>query len=99
MKRGWFPITWLLLLAVFAALTQSQPVVGLTGLGIVLIVAAVTVELGADRIWKQYNAAWKKSKGKLAKPREAYRVINVYILWPLIFVLGILSLWAAIRLG
>src|SRR5476649_964098 len=81
---------------VFGWLALNRPVFGLTGLGVVLIFAATLVELNRELIWKGYLKRYKKwGKGRWHEPLNAYYQINVYVLWPLIFLLGVGSLVAA----
>jgi len=79
-------------------LGQAQPIYGLVGIGTVLIVASVIVELNRQRIWDQYNKTYKKQAGVVGlwtKPNHVYYTINVAFLWPFILFLGICSLYAA----
>jgi len=90
------------LMAVFAIVGQVKPAVGLTGLGTVLILGATLVELNRVRIWETYRKSYKKIKGSghfWRGPNHVYYTINVRFLWPFIFFLGVLSLYAAYVLG
>jgi hypothetical protein len=91
-------LVFLLLIGVFVIILQSRPVLGLTGLGTTLVIAAALVELNAERIWTDYKKVYKKSKGwrgRFTAPDPRYYQLNVYFLWPFIGLLGIVALWAA----
>jgi hypothetical protein len=96
------PTLFIGLLAIFILLGNSKPAVGLAGIGATSVIAAVLVELNRVRIWETYRKAYRKSqgmKGIWTKPSDIYYIINVIILWPLIFVLGALCLYAAYMVG
>jgi hypothetical protein len=96
------PLLFLVLLIVFAVLGQTNPVVGLTGLGTTAIITAVLVELNRERIWDTYKKTYRKQKGlskALTGPNRIYYSINVRVLWPFIFFLGLICLWAAYNLS
>jgi hypothetical protein len=86
-----------LLLVVFAVISHSHPVLGLTGLGVVLILGSSLVLVNRERIWADYVKRYKKLKKKSSwgAPLQAYYNINVYILFPLLFLLGVGSLIGA----
>src|SRR5438045_804319 len=80
------------LLIWFVVVSRVKPAVGLTGLGVVLIVMATLVEANRQLIWEGYKRAYKKQRGwrgRLSEPREIYNLINIYLLWPAIFALGV----------
>jgi hypothetical protein len=86
------------LLAGFSILGLTKPIFGLVGLGTTLLVSGVLVEINRVRIWDDYRALYKKSrgfKGMWTKPNPVYYTINVVFLWPFIIFLGFISLWAA----
>jgi hypothetical protein len=86
------------LVAAFSILGQTKPVVGLVGLGTVLLVTAVLIEVNRRRIWDTYNKAYKKRKGikgMWTKPNPVFYTINVVFLWPFIIFLAVICLWAA----
>jgi hypothetical protein len=91
------------LVAFFGAISLLRPVMGLAGLGAVLVLAAILVEANKDVIWQSYKKNYKKAKGPLkqfwSKPNDLYYQINVYVLWPVIFALGLASIYAAYLLG
>jgi uncharacterized membrane protein len=92
------PALFLSLLAVFVLLGNTKPVVGLVGIGCTVIVAAVLIELNSDRIWETYRKTYKKESGlkrKWTEPNRLYYNLNVYFLWPFVFCLGLLCLYAA----
>ncbi len=86
------------LLAIFALMGQSKPVVGLVGIGTTAVVAAVLVEVNRRRIWESYRKSYRKRAGLMGlwtKPNAVYYTLNVAFLWPFILFLGIVCLWAA----
>ena len=86
------------LIVVCLVLGQSKPIVGLAGLGVVLIVAAVLVEVNRATIWEGYVKEYKKNKrmhGVWNQPLKIYYTINVALLWPTVLLLGCLALTAA----
>jgi len=86
------------LLALFALLTIHKPAVGLSGLGTVLVLAALLVEANRDRIWESYRQDHHRDKGT-AKPNRLYYQLNVYVAWPLVLVVGLAAIWAAYAIG
>ncbi len=93
---------FLVLILIFTVLTFSRPVVGLTGLGVVAIIMAFIIEFNRDRIWESYRKNFKKEKGIRgwwSEPNKLYYNLNVYVLWPLIGLLGVACLWAAYNLN
>lgn len=67
-----------------------------TLLGTALVLIAFLVELEHKIIWKRYKANYHPHENQfidgLLKPNKIVYGINVYLLWPLIFVLGIVIL-------
>lgn len=93
---------FLALIVVFVILARSKPAVGLTGLGVTLLIGAVMVELNAERIWETYRKAYKKNKGAQgfwSEPKRLYYDLNVRVLWPLVGLLGVACLWLAYTLA
>ena len=96
------PGLFLGLLVVFVLLGQTKPIVGLAGIGTVLIIAAVMIEINRQRIWDDYKKSYRKQAGKSAlwtKPNHLYYTINVAVLWPVVLLLGAVCLYAAYMLG
>lgn len=87
------------LVILFAALSLVAPAAGLAGLGAVLILAALMVEANHDMIWQNYKKNHKKSKDPLTealnRPKEIYNTLNVYLVWPLVFLLGLMAVYSA----
>src|SRR6266567_2204822 len=80
------PLSFLVALVAFVLLAQTEPALGLAGVGATMVVTAVLVELGRQRIWNDYLRAHKKRRawgGWLSEPRYVYYVLNVWLLWPL----------------
>jgi hypothetical protein len=89
---------FMLLILIFAGLTFLNPVVGLVGLGVVSVVMAIVIEINRDYIWSSYRKEYKKSlgiRGWWSEPNKLFYQLNVYILWPLVGLLGLTCLWAA----
>jgi|ERR1700683_1545823 len=92
------PGFFLALLLVFVILGEYKPIFGLVGMGTTLVVASVLVELNRNRIWELYKKTYKHKAGLpgfWTKPDPVYYNINVMLLWPALFVLGVVCLWAA----
>lgn len=92
---------WMLLVVIFASLSMARPVLGLAGLGTILILSAVLIEANRQLIWQGYRSRYKQSKGKgrWSEPRPLYYRLNVYVVWPLVFLLGVGSLIGAYLAG
>jgi hypothetical protein len=99
---GWAFVS---LLALFWAISLSgKPVVGLTGMGAVLVLGSLTVEANKRVIWEQYKKGYKtRGKSEVYKiwhqPDPTYYYLNVYLIWPLMFLLGLGSIYAAYLIG
>jgi hypothetical protein len=90
------------LVAIFAILGQTKPVIGLAGLGTVLVVTAALVEVNRQLIWENYRKSYRQRrglKGLWTKPNQTYYNINVMFLWPFIIFLGLICLWVAYSLA
>lgn len=95
-------VTWAFfcLLVFFLALATQKPAIGLTGAGAILILLALTVEANKERIWKDYKKSYKRNKDSWipeawTKPTQAYYNVNVYVLWPLVFIVGFVAIATA----
>jgi hypothetical protein len=90
---------FLCLLVLFAALTASTPAVGLAGTGAVLVLSSLLIEANKRLIWENYKKNYKKTKTALpvvwSKPNLLYYNLNVYVVWPLVFLLGLAAIYAA----
>jgi len=90
------------LLLFFVVAAQLKPVFGLIGVGLLAIFAAGVVELNSQRIWKDYRSAYKKQRrftGLWHEPKQLYYQLNIYVLWPLVALLGVLCLLAGYSLA
>lgn len=88
------------LILLFAVIYWFDPKVGLAGLGALLMLAAILIEANKDYIWQEYKAGFKKLKKAQRsvwnEPKDIYYQVNVYFLWPLVFLVGLYAVWAAI---
>ncbi len=93
---GW---SFLCVLVLFAAIATSKLSIGLAGIGAVLVLAAIGVEANKEKIWEDYRANYKPSANKTRElwraPNELYYKLNVYLVWPATFVIGLLAIYAA----
>lgn len=92
------PGLFLALVLICVILTRYQPAAGFSGLGVTLIIAAVLVEVNAARIWANYRKIYKKNKGIRGfwrEPKQIYYDLNVWVLWPLVGLLGAACLWVS----
>jgi hypothetical protein len=95
---------FLALVVLFVAIWTQKPQVGLAGLGGVLILASLLVEANKDRIWDEYKKNYKRDKNdpfpaSWSKPNPLYYKLNVYVVWPVVFVMGLASIYAAYYIG
>lgn len=91
------------LLVLFSILSLYRPAVGLAGLGAVLILISILVEANRQQIWEGYKKAYKKSQNPFTRtfhqPREVYNQLNIYLVWPVVFLLGLAAIYAAFQVG
>ena len=95
-------VLWVIvvLALMFAVLAETSPVVGLAGVGTLLILMGIIVELNSRRIWADYVKMTKKRGLSFwTRPNKVYYNINVYILWPFTIFLGVTAVWTAYLLG
>jgi hypothetical protein len=87
------------LIVLFAVISTVRPVVGLAGLGAVMVLGSILVEANHDMIWQTYKKNYKKTKDPVHemfhRPNEVYNKLNVYVLWPVLFALGLGAIYAA----
>ena len=101
LKPQFAPWLYLALILVFATIVQYQVIVGLTGLGVTLLIAGVILELNSPNIWADSLQWRKKNKNRAwyACPNEFLYQVHIWLLWPLIILLGITALAAAYSLA
>lgn len=62
-------------------------------IGVALVLVALLVEVEHKVIWKNYKKSYHKHKNKfvddLMKPNEWVYKLNIYVIWPLVLVLGV----------
>ena len=88
-------IAFVVLGILFLTIMNAKPVVGLSGLGAVLVLSALLVEANKDRIWEGYVENYKHNKAEMMEPSRLYYRLNIYVAWPLVFLLGLASIYAA----
>jgi hypothetical protein len=96
------PLLFLGLLSVFVIIGEERPVMGLVGIGTVVLITAVLVLINKDKIWDDYRARFRRTKGlkgMWVEPNRVYYNINVYLLWPFVAFLGMCCLVAAYALS
>lgn len=71
---------------------MSAQEVTLVVIGAVLILIALLVEIEHKVIWKNYKKSYHKHKNKtvdkLLKPNKIVYNLNIYVVWPLVLILG-----------
>lgn len=71
---------------------MSTEELSLVAIGLSLVLIALLVEIEHKIIWKHYKQNYKKHKNKyidmLVRPYAWVYRINVYIVWPLVILLG-----------
>jgi len=62
-------------------------------IGTLLILVALLVEIEHKIIWKNHTKHYHKHKNKLAdkllRPNKVVYWLNIYVVWPLVLVLGV----------
>jgi hypothetical protein len=65
----------------------------LVAIGVALVFLALLVEIEHRVIWKHYKKNYRKHKNKtmhrLLKPYDWVYKVNIYVVWPLVLVLGV----------
>lgn len=68
----------------------------LTLVGTALVMVALFVEIEHQYIWKRYRRHYHPHKNQLAdrllRPNKLVYALNVYVVWPLVLVLGLVIL-------
>ncbi len=71
---------------------MSAQEVTLVVIGAVLVLIALLVEIEHRPIWKNYKKSYHKHKNKtvdkLLRPNKIVYNLNIYVVWPLVLVLG-----------
>ncbi len=95
-------LTVLGLLLVLSYILEVNQRAGLAIWGVMLCLTSASTLVKRETIWKGYKKHYKKSKNSarelLNKPREIYYKLNVLVVLPLMFLLGLVSLYAAWKL-
>lgn len=75
--------------------------VTLVAIGALLVLIALLVEIEHKIIWKNYKKNYHKHKNKtvdnLLKPNEWVYKVNVYVVWPLVLVLGVAVIYTNLQ--
>ncbi len=101
LKPQFAPWLYVALILIFATVAQSQVIVGLTGLGVTLLIAGVILELNSPKVWAD-SVQWRKKTKNIAwytRPNELLYQIHIWILWPTVILLGIAALVSAYNLA
>ena len=65
----------------------------MTMLGTAFVMVALFVEIEHQVIWKRYRRHYHPHKNptidKLLRPNKVVYALNVYVLWPLVLVMGL----------
>jgi hypothetical protein len=89
-------------LIVLAYLVYAQPRGGLAVVGAVLVLGSYWLHRRHRQIWTDYRKQYRKSKNPLTealnRPRLIYYRINVYVIIPLLAILGLVALYSAWKL-
>lgn len=89
--------SYLALLVLFAVIYTYSPSAGLAGMGAVLVLGSLLVEANKELIWESYKKGYKAKNSSLwSKPDPLYYKLNVYLVWPLVFVVGLLAIAASV---
>jgi thiosulfate reductase cytochrome b subunit len=91
---GW---AFLALLVLFAGILNDKPAIGFTGIGSVLVLSSLLVLANRDRIWDVYKKT--RHKSLWTKPSRLYYTLNVYVVWPIMLLLGLGAITAAYYLA
>jgi thiosulfate reductase cytochrome b subunit len=87
------------LVLLYGAIAVHKPAIGLAGLGGIMILGSLQALANKDEIWNSYKKSYKKPKSELMKtlnePKLIYYQLNVYVLMPLMLVLGLAAIWTA----
>ncbi len=69
--------------------------------GVLLVLVALLVEIEHKFIWKHYKKNYHKHKNKfvddLLKPNEWIYRLNIYVVWPLVLILGAAVVYINLR--
>lgn len=69
----------------------------ITLIGTTLVLVALLVEIEHKVIWNNYQKHYHPHKNKLAdkllRPNKIVYILNVYVLWPLVFIMGLAMLY------
>lgn len=100
-KLRWSAVLYAVLVVVFSLLTFYIPILGLVGTGSLLVLAGIIVEMNADRVWQESTKWHKKNRKNVPwwnRPTPFFYALNVYVLWPLIILMGITDFVLAYKL-
>lgn len=90
------------LFLLFGAIFFVRQSAGLAGLGAIMILGSLQILANHKAIWHDYVATYRKSSSavlnKLQEPKPLYYRFNIYFLWPMVMILGIMAIFAALTI-
>lgn len=95
-------LTLLGALVVLVYMVQVNPPAGLAVMGGAACLVSVIILRSRQQIWDNYKKSYSKSKNPalelLHRPLRIYYLINVLVVWPLLFMLGLIAMYTAWQL-
>ena len=101
-KPHYGAVLYAILILAFVIVTQYSTVVGFVGLGSLLVLAGIVVEMNSGRIWEESQKRHKKNRKHVPwwnRPTPFFYAVNTYVIWPLVIVLGVFALVLAYELA
>jgi hypothetical protein len=88
------------LLVLFVVIATHKPSAGLAGVGSILVLASLSVVANKRSIYQNYRESYQKPKNRwlriFTQTNQAVYKLNVYLVWPLIFFLGLAAIYASL---
>ncbi len=70
-------------------------------IGSLLVLVALLIEIEHKVIWKNHKKHYRKHKNKLAdkllRPNKVVYWLNIYVVWPLVLILGIAVIYTNLQ--
>lgn len=95
------PWLYVAMVMIFVTVTQFQVIIGLTGLGVTLLIGGVILELNSPKVWAD-SMQWRKKNKNMAwyqRPNKLLYQVHIWLLWPLVIFLGLSALISAYSLA